>query len=286
MTTAYLERLRVRLAATMRERPLEGTPATALEFHPAGPPQGCLALWHGGGNDRLWGFWLLIEAALARGFAVVTAHQPGHGPGSDVFGLKEAQSRLDALVAHAERLGPPVTLLGQSMGAAFVLDRLARGLGPAAFIAVSPPLSLPLGPRVLTELPGLLVGREARCARRYVSAGEALPSFGPFRRDRFPLRTHVDYLTEFRLVLAALDLEARLPRARSPHPVLLIHGTHDGIVPVSHGERLAAALGPQAVWRPIRGARHFNPLLRDDVVDALLAWAALPHAQALPLASG
>ena len=262
----YCERLRYRLGARIDERPLPD--ARALRFQPAAAPRAAVALWHGGGNDRLWGFWYLIEALLSEGLAVATAHLPGHGPGTDRCGVAATRDRLDALVAHAATLAPRVAVVGQSMGAAFVLDRLARGEGADAVVAVSAPLALPLGPGVLGEL-GALFGPEARRSRQYVSAIEALPAVGPFRRGRFPLRAEGPYLAAFRAALAELDLERRLAERAAASPTLLVHGTADGVVPFAQAARLRAAIGPAASLLAVAGGRHFNPVLRDEVVSAI-----------------
>ncbi|MFN3429805.1 MAG: alpha/beta hydrolase, partial [Candidatus Sericytochromatia bacterium] len=281
---AFVAQWRTRLSATVDEHALAGDDATALTFRPAGAPAFALALWHGGGNDRVWGFWALIEAVLEAGGAVTTAHLPGHGPGRDAFSLSAARSRLAALLTHADRLAPHTALLGQSMGGALVLDGLAGGLRPDRAIVVSAPLAIPLGPGLLREL-GFWWGPEARRARRYVSAIEALPAFGPFRRARFPVRAAEPYVAAFRRALAELDLERRLAagRAQLP-PVLLVHGTHDGVIPYFHAERLAAALNDAGTLRPVPGGHHFNPLLRDDVLGPVLDWAraASPHPVAAP----
>lgn len=280
----YAERLRERLGARIDERPLPGAGETAvLRFLPAIAPRAAVALWHGGGNDRLWGFWYLIESLLAQDIAVATAHLPGHGPGAERFSVGAARDRLDALVAHAAGLAPRVAVLGQSMGGAFVLDRLARGRHADAVVAVSAPLSLKLGPAVLGEV-AALVGAEARRAREYVSAFEALPAFGPFRRERFPLRTDGPYVAAFSAALAELALEARLAGCAARTPVLLIHGTHDGIVPFAQAERLRAALGLGAKLLAVPGGRHFNPVLRDEVVATIAHHVA--HAKTFTASAG
>jgi pimeloyl-ACP methyl ester carboxylesterase len=267
--TDYAGRLRGRLGARIDERPLLGSAAaTVLRFLPAAAPRAAVALWHGGGNDRLWGFWYLIESLLAQDIAVTTAHLPGHGPGDDRFSVGATRVRLDALAAHTAKLAPRVALLGQSMGGAFVLDHVARGGQADAVVAVSAPLSLRLGPAVLGEV-AALCGAEARRARTYVSGFEALPAFGPFRRDRFPLRTDGPYVAAFSAALAELTLEARLAACGARAPVLLIHGTHDGIVPFSQAERLRSVLGLGARLLAVPGGRHFNPVLRDEVVGTI-----------------
>lgn len=57
--------------------------------------------------------------------------------------------------------------------------------------------------------------------------------------------------------LSAADLIARI----APVPLLLIHGTRDGIVPYAHAEQLFARAGqPKTLWR-IEGGDHTDALL-------------------------
>lgn len=256
---------------------LPGDGAEALFFLPPGAPSACLVLAHGGGNDRLYGLWVLIEALLAQGLAVATAHLPGHGAGgADLFSVEAARARLDALVERAPAAtgASRVGLLGQSLGGALALDHLARGGAADAYVAVSVPLALRWGPGVLFELAAPFRPAAWRMLR-YVRPSEALPAFGPFGRERLPVRTAPGrpYLTEIAEALERLDLEERLAlRAYPVRPVLIVHGTFDGIAPFAHAERLARALGPAASLVPLPGAGHFEPLLRRSVVAAVGGW--------------
>jgi pimeloyl-ACP methyl ester carboxylesterase len=72
--------------------------------------------------------------------------------------------------------------------------------------------------------------------------------------------------------MAAADRLGADPRATepiriapliAPIPVLLIHGTADELVPVTDGERLAAAIGPTAERWIVPGGRHSRARLVD-----------------------
>jgi len=64
--------------------------------------------------------------------------------------------------------------------------------------------------------------------------------------------------------LAAVD--------RIQAPTLLIHGTSDNIIPVGHGEQLAAAFGDRARWVPVVGAGHNDLLARTETWRELAAF--------------
>jgi pimeloyl-ACP methyl ester carboxylesterase len=52
-----------------------------------------------------------------------------------------------------------------------------------------------------------------------------------------------------------VDPEAAV-RSWRPRPLLIIHGTRDGLIPVEHGRRLAIAAGEQAEYWEVPGAFH------------------------------
>lgn len=263
------------LFASARRVPLMDAPgAEAIALMPAAPPSAVWVIAHGGGNDRLYGYWALIPALLARGEAVLTAHLPGHGlGGTDRFTVEATRARLDALLALAAGLGPRVALLGQSMGGAFALDAVLRGAPVAGVVAVSAPLALPASMPVWREL-GAALAPENWPAARQAPPGELLPAVGPYKRDRFPIRTPAgaSYLEAFRRALLALDLQRRLAAAPPDAPALILHGRSDGIIPAEHGVRLARAYGDRAELALLPGCHHLDVLIRPRVIDRLTAW--------------
>lgn len=251
--------------------------ADALIFRPAAPPSWCVVLVHGGGNDRMLGFWGLIAVFLERGLAIATAHLPGHGAGGgDTFTVEKTRQRIDALVglAGAASGAPRVAVLGQSMGGAFVLDQLARGSSPHAVVAVSVPLALAMGWRAYGEL--LAVARPGNWhLANQVPLGVLPLVFGRHARTHYPVRlaTGDDMVAAYREALVDLDLERRLAHdGFTPRPTLLVHGRRDGIAPVAHGQRVAAALAARAELRVFPTARHVEILVRPDVVSAIADW--------------
>ncbi len=75
------------------------------------------------------------------------------------------------------------------------------------------------------------------------------------------------------LALPMLPARRNDPIAQLPAialPLLIVHGTDDEIIPLAHGERLAAA-SSQAEFFRIDGARHMESLMRTDVQQRVLA---------------
>lgn len=64
---------------------------------------------------------------------------------------------------------------------------------------------------------------------------------------------------------------------RATQPVVILHGTRDGVIPFAHGEALAAALGARARLLRIEGAGHGDVLVRarQALVDETLRLAGL-----------
>ncbi len=248
----------------------------ALRLDPAGPVKAAVVLVHGTGNDRLYGFWYLIDALRGAGYRVVTAHLPGHGRGGDDrFGVVEARARIDALGAAArDDHDGPVIALGQSLGGALVLDAVARGAAFDAFVAVSAPCEVAPGAAVLRELGAL---RRAAVYRtlRYGSLLEVLPAAGSFRRAEFPVRVagSGSYVDAVKRAVAELALVDRLRAAGgSLGPTLLVHGLDDGVVPVAQARALADAMGDAADVMLVPGVHHLDPLFDAALVEAVVRW--------------
>src|SRR6266576_4355555 len=56
-------------------------------------------------------------------------------------------------------------------------------------------------------------------------------------------------------------------------PVLLIHGTADQTVPITHGKQLAESIGETATFFPVEGGdHHLRNVDRRLVIETILAW--------------
>jgi len=278
-------------ALRFRFRPCDGaasvpsppsTPATAGPRPPAdgpGPVAGCAVLYHGGGNDRLFGFGYVIERLLAAGFSVLTGHLPGHGAGgTDLFDVDAVRHRVDALLACARRslahAQGKVVVLGQSLGGSFALDQVTRGVRADKVITVSAPTSIPRHMELFKEV-GCLLRAAAWRATLYGGPLKALPAYRGFRRADFPVRVRpgAHYIKEFAQAVESLDLPARLaslPPHPSPPALLLVHGTRDGVIPVEQAHELSAALGDRATLLELPRLHHLDPLLDRKTVDTIV----------------
>ncbi len=160
----------------------------------------------------------------AAGFHVLTVDVRGNGAnGPEALPMSVGEYAADARAAVAAlRARPDVTsvgVLGHSMGGAGGLVAAARDPGIAAVVAVSAPAD----PYRLTRI-------TFRLAR--------LPLPGPVAWPLAWLTTRVFLRPRGH---AVSDVDATRAIRAIGAPVLLIHGSEDGIVPVSHLERLAAA---------------------------------------------
>lgn len=79
--------------------------AKAVVLRPAGQVRATVLVCHGGGNDRTFALWHAVPRLVARGFAVVLFHLPGHGRGgADLLDLDGFRARFDAVREAAERV--------------------------------------------------------------------------------------------------------------------------------------------------------------------------------------
>ncbi len=269
-------------ALLFRTGPLHAAaPAPAPTDAPPPSCSPCVVLYHGGGNDRIFGFGYVIERLLDSGFCVLTGHLSGHGAGgSDLFTLDNVRSRVDALLTLArclveERSGE-VVVLGQSLGGSFALDQWLRGVRADRLVTVSAPTAIPRHMELLREA-GCLLGTAAWRAMLYGGPLKALPAYRGFRRDDFPVRVPpgLHYVKAFAAAVESLDLVRRVasegPRDGSC-PLLLVHGVRDGVIPVSQAQDLAAALSNRATVRLLPRLHHLDPLLDRETVTAIVQW--------------
>ena len=180
----------------------------------------------------------------AIGYHVLTIDVRGHGAnGPEALPLSVGEFAADARAGVAWLLARPevsrVALLGHSMGAAGSLVATAANPDVAAVIAVATPAD-----------PARLTRQTFRLAN--------LPIPGPIAGPLAWLTTHV-YLRPRGHTIASVSATRAIQDITVP--VLLAHGTDDGVVPVTDLERLAAArraTRPLAVTETIAvaGGRH------------------------------
>lgn len=96
-------------------------------------------------------------------------------------------------------------------------------------------------------------------------AGVAL--FSPYDRLAEVAAGHYPWLPVRLLMRNDIDSVAKAPSISAP--ALVVHGTADGVIPIEHGEGLAARWGGPVELRPVEGAGH------DDLESRTEARAAL-----------
>jgi pimeloyl-ACP methyl ester carboxylesterase len=266
---------------TSTEVPLAGdADAGALHLAPAGASDGATVVWvHGGGNDRLYGLWHLAQVLLSRGHHVFVANLPGHGKGgSDPFTLRSCRRRLDGLIdAARERVGErPLVLVGQSLGGAVCLDRLAlSAAGIDSVVTISAPFELELGARAAADLRGLLSGSSHR-ALAFGNPWEVLPAGGRFKRGAFPVRLPAggpaSYVEAFVEAVVEMRLLDRLDGLGGECPVLLAHGARDSVIHCEQARLLAEVLGRGAELWVFPRVAHLDPLFDEQLVQQVVGW--------------
>jgi len=206
-------------------------PESELKPEDAGP---LVLFFHGNGENLETMRWSgTFEEFREVGAAVLAADYPGYGNSPGTPSEDALHATADAALEWAREHHPdrPVVAVGWSLGAA-----LAVGLAARSKSGDGEPLA------------GLVA----------LSAWTSLPEVA---KKHFPAPLVKLALSERYDSLAAVE-GLRLP-------VLLVHGTDDSIIPVTHGRRLAEVLGPTATWVEIEGAGHNDLLARREAWDAI-----------------
>jgi uncharacterized protein len=207
-------------------------------FIPQPNSQRAIVLVHGKDQsraDEFYGHFVDLAAALhTRGFAVLMIDMRGHGRSGDAhfsFGLRERhdiEGAVDWLKSRGFAPGR-IGVLGVSMGAASSIGAAADDLDIGALVEDSSYAAIyPIiqqqwrGTSGLPEffLPStLMIGQ--------LLFGDDISTANP------------------------LDEIGRI----APRPLLIIHGTADGLIPVGHAEQLKAAAPSAELWE-VAGAQH------------------------------
>ena len=225
-------------AASLAPLPLGTRPE--LRFLPDGPPKAVVLALHGF-NDRKAAFAAFGPFLAANGVALVAYDQQGFGanqnrgrwPGDDVL-IDEAAERIRALAARYP--GVPVTVLGESLGAAVAVLALTRypGLPALDLLLVAPGV---WGGDAMSPFYRLTLGLAAQVAPGWTLTGEGLgrwpsdnvPMLRELGQDPLMVRaTRIDAIAgAVRLMTAA--------RAAGPTlalPTFVMIGDNDEIVPI------------------------------------------------------
>ncbi len=221
-------------------------------FFPPPKPNGPVIIYaHGSGRDlreglplvpilQKGGFGLLLFSYRNHGFSDWTSN--GH-----TYGMKESED-LDAAVQFLKGRGySSIGLMGYSLGAASAIISAARNPEVKAVVAIAP----------------------------FASAFDLWFSNSPPFIPR-PLLYVTLWLTEKRKGIKLADISPeKAIKDIAPRPILLIQGTKDSYIPLSHTRRLLEAAGKGARLLLLDGANHKSVLLpgvikkQDLIIDFL-----------------
>lgn len=213
---------------------------SAWFFRPQHANGDAVILLHGHGDNR-GGMLGFVPMFLRRQYAVLVPDARAHGEsGGDLatFGLKESRdlSRwVDDLSARGNR--GCVYGLGESMGAAILLEALPQEPRFCAVVAESPFASFR---EVAYDRLGQKLG---------VGPGVGRVLFGPLVSEAF-LYARWRYGVDFNQDAPADSV------ASTRAPILLIHGTQDFNIPLRHCEAILKNHSGEMEFWPVPGAGH------------------------------
>jgi pimeloyl-ACP methyl ester carboxylesterase len=194
-------------------------------------------LLHGlsGNRDSMAGHATLLAQL---GYASLALELRAHGASDGkhtTFGLDEVEdvrSAVDAMAHRSEIDGQRLAILGHSLGALVAAQAAAQIEAIRAVVTES----VFLGPRAIA--PAMIRGFTGR---------PPIPSVGAvlWMMARVTGRP-----------VGRIDLTTIVPSLRQP--MLFVHGTADGIVPIAQSEQLATLAGGRAQHYWVKGADHSN----------------------------
>jgi alpha-beta hydrolase superfamily lysophospholipase len=207
-------------------------------WRPVETPRGLVVFLHGFNSTRMDGA-LAARRLVQRGWTVLAYDHRAHGASDGklcTYGFREKEDVWSAI--DAAGVPGPVVLIGHSMGAAMALQ---AGSDPRvkAVVAIAPFSDLE---EIIRDVATPLLAKSVPSA-----IAEAEQQAGFQVREVSPRRS-----------AAALAI-----------PVLVLHGTADGLIHIKHSERIAAA-APAVRFIRIFGGMHHDVLWRDDVWEPIL----------------
>lgn len=261
-------------------RPEAGGESRGYRITPAGGARGVALAVHGAGNDALFALVGVFKRLLASGLEVVTFDLDGHGrEGATRFAPATVASAVPAIAeaSGAARRGLPLHAIGVSLGGAILLAALPA-LGARSAVLMCAPLRIHLSWGAIGRELGPGLARTLWRERGDYGLTGLIPSFGPFKRDVYPLRLGVEpgrgpfgYVDALNATLGSLSLEDAARRTTSP--VLLVYGARDRLVPAEQGESLARLI-PRSELLTLPRETHLTAPLSPAAVARVLEWVA------------
>ncbi len=191
---------------------------------------------------------MFLEPLLAAGNQVLLYDARGHG-GSDptpYCSLRQFSDDLHHAIRFARGRVSRVAVIGHSLGASAAIVTTAEGSGVEWLVTVAAfadPFRASADLLDAEQLPGETI----------------MQRIGPFVESYIGCR------------FESIAPERRIREIQVPH--LLIHGTADEVVPVSHYHRLTAAAGPNVQPLLIQGADHNSAKVDPDVLRRIAEFA-------------
>lgn len=236
-----------------------------------------LILWHGWGMHPSAWDGLAARLASAHGVTVRAQALPGYAGTA-----APAATTLDALVdAMLAEVSAPVVLCGWSLGAMLAMhaaqqhpDKVARLILIGATPSFVQRAGWPHGmtPQALAEFSESVAGDAKAGLRRFIAMFNQNDAHARSIGRDLARALAADALPSGAVLAAGLallrdtDLRTHVPQITQP--TLLLHGTHDALMPLAAAAWLAAAL-PQARLEILPDAAH-APFLSDAERCALL----------------
>jgi fermentation-respiration switch protein FrsA (DUF1100 family) len=136
----------------------------------------------------------------------------------------------------------------------------------------------------------VLFGRSLGCAMA-VDLALQVPAAGLILESGFPhlgamARYHYPFVISEKFLSGRYDAQSKMPRLKMP--VLVVHGTNDGIVPLSLGRRLFQAAPEPKTFYEIPGADHNDTFLVGGkayfrmIRETIQKWSASKQGQTNP----
>lgn len=286
----WCEAREIRWERRRYRRPAAEGEVMAHRLVPPGEVRGGVLVVHGAGNDALFSLTGIFGELLERQLEVFTFDVDGHGRHSSTT-LRIA-STAGAIPAAMEAWGTadrkmPLHAVGVSLGGSLLLHFLSHTAAEfsSATVVVAPLRVHLTWPAILREI-GSPMARTLWRERARFGATGLIPSFGPFRREVYPLRLGdppgpgaFGYVEVINTLLERLDLPSAATSVDVP--VLLIYGGRDRLVPAAQGELLAATL-PHAELLVLPGETHLSTPLHPMARRRLVEWIATHHPAGWP----
>jgi alpha-beta hydrolase superfamily lysophospholipase len=238
----------------------DGLTLRAWLIHPENSDGSAVLLLHGVADSRL-GVTGQAELLLRHGYTVLMPDSRAHGTSDGLvatYGLLERDDIHRWVVwLRASEHPRCVFGLGESMGAAQLLQSLSAENGFCAVVAESP----------------FATFREIAYDRMGQYFG-----IGPWL-GRTLLRPVVELSFLYARLRYSLDMQQISPEdaaSASNVPILLVHGTLDGNIPLRHCQRILARTAPRTVLWEVPGADHTASLgvAPEEFERRVISWFA------------